>query len=637
MTGFISFTTDSFKKRKELVHLLYIQIFATFIMYYLVILANILTASFYKSSAQSFLNASVSNYWGAFYVILSVVAIVFASAVVFYTLKLMIFYQTKEISIMMAVGGLLETIENFYLVQLVLMSLISNIIGILFGYILVFISLLIVSIFIPTDLLITIPFPDYQLILIFIFFFFVIYFVSAKSVSSVITRYNEDLIQDKVDFNNGKDDNILSRLFIWGKRSKEGFIHLTTRIARLNIMRHSFVFIISIIINILYAFFIISLVFGTLIVSDTTSNISYTGIGGDNTAIIINKNYADFFTNSFQLSSKTSTSDFNFTDSLFNYKTVVTMLTDHNLSTIDDRIILQKNVNAYSPATNVNPNNQNNNPSGNNLGSVRYVTPFVIAINPEHSIPFWNYYGSDPKNITGNNLFVGEQFAYDSFQSPMDGVIRFPDSIQTAFTIKSIILDPIFKGNTLYINMNTFDSLYKPDTNLRNLLFVRIPNSDTFNAVSSELAQLNPNLSIISLHGVIAHNADYITYLSVNLLSVGIPLFVIYFFINEFYNRQIIEERKQQLNLLKILGSNLNNYRSVIIKEVDAYSFWGLLIGFLLALYFIIEMTVPFPIISLFSIFISISVLIIPYFIIRRRLIQQIDEIYQNYLEAFWV
>ena len=633
MTGFISFTMDSFKKRRELFHLFLIQVFATFILYYLIVFSNIMTSSFYNTTITNILNGSVSNYWGAFFIILTVIALVFASALVLFTLRLMVFYQTKDISVMVAIGGILEIIENFYLIQLLIMVLVANLVGILFAYITVFSAIFLTNLVIPLEIPLVIPFPDYQLIIMFIIFFFSTYLIAGRLITGTIKKYHEELVQDKIDVNNGKDDNIIARIFIWGRKSHEGFVKLTTRISRLNIMRYSFVFIISLIINLLYAFFLVSVVFGTIIISDTSNNITYTGIGGDNTLMITESSYSSFFLNSMQIDSQTSSSTPDLSNSFFQYQNLLSVFKTYNVSSYDDRVVLTKNIVALNPSPNVNPNDPSNN-GQNNVGSVKSVTPFIIALDPNKAISFWNYYGSNPKQITGSNIFVGEQFAYAGFSSPMDGQLYFDGHSTIIYTIKSIILDPVFKGNTVYMDIASYDQLFKPDTSLRNVIFLKLPNQIDKTQFINAITQLNPNLSVVSLNSVIQHNNEFDTQLSIYLFLIGIPLGIIYFVISDSYNQQIIDERKQQLNLIKILGGNKDDFKSIIIKEIDGFSFWGLSLGYIGAVFFIIQMTVPFPIISLVSILISLIIVILPYYLSRMRLVKRINNVYDNFIEA---
>ncbi len=634
LTSFISFTLDSFKKRKELLHLFYIQVFVAIILYYIVILSDILVKTFYKTSITNIINSAVSNFWGAFFFILTVIALLFTIAFVLFTIRLMIFYQTKDISVMIAIGGILEIIENFYLVQLLLMCLVSSAIGVIVAYVLILVIVFISEIIFPIRFSLVVPFPDYFLVIIFIFFFFSTYLISGRLIVTTVKKYHEDLVQDKIDFNEGKDDNILARLFIWGRKKADGFIDLTTRIARLNIMRHSFVFLISLIINLLYAFFLVSVLFGTVIISDTTTNISNNGIGGDNTAMIVNKNYASFFETAFQFDSQTNSTGINFQASLFNYRNLMSVLQSFNITNIDDRVIIPMNIYAQNPSQNFNPNETYNTPSGGDFGSLIKVTPYIVALHPSVSIPNWNYYGENPKNVTGDSIFVGEHFAFTTFKSPMNGQLYFESNPTTIFTIKSIVLDPLFKGDTIYMDIAKYFSLFKPNPSLRNVIFLKVPSKTIVNELNSAIQKVNPDLSVYSLNPVIAHNANFNTLISFFLLFVGIPLLAVYFILSDSYNKQIIEERKQQLNLIKVLGGNLEKFKSVILKEIDGFTIWGLVLGYIFAMYFIIDLTVPFPYITLYSILFSMAILIIPYYVSRRRRIGKIKEVYHSYVES---
>lgn len=622
MTGFLNFTKDSFKKRKELQHLFLIQVLIATILYYLIIIADILVVTFYSSSASNLLNASVSNYWGAFFLILTVIALVFTIAIILFTLRLMIFYQVKDISIMIGIGGLIETIENFFLVQLVLMCLIANLVGIITAYFVSFVVILLSSIIFPFQSALRIAIPDYQVIIVFIILFFSTYLLSAKLVSSLMKKSFEDLQNDKVDFNEGNDNNFLARIFIWGKKSKDGFIDIKTRIARLNIMRYSFVFIISLIINLFYAFFLISLVFGTIVVSDTASNVMMTGTGGENTAIIVKNGFEMFFKDSLLIDSNFNISDVNLQNSFFSFQSLLPILQSHNITNVDERIILTKEILASNPTQNIDPNDPVN--TGNDPGSLRRGIVFTIGINPLKAIPKWNYYGNNPVNISSNSVFVGEKLAWEKFTNPIEGKLYFSEKTISTFTVKSIILDPMFKGNTLYMDLFYLQSFFNLNENNRNLIFISYSSVEILNQIENELQNSTLNLSIIPLNSVIKHNTDFNFVFSIFLMFIGIPLLIAYFYISNSYSEQILRERLAQLNIIKILGGNKDSFISIILKEIDGFSFWGLLIGYVLAMYFIVEMTIPFPIVSTLSLIISMIIIIIPYFINRRLFKQRI-------------
>ena len=152
--------------------------------------------------------------------------------------------------------------------------------------------------------------------------------------------------------------------------------------------------------------------------------------------------------------------------------------------------------------------------------------------------------------------------------------------------------------------------------------------------LTTAIEAVNPNISVYSLNSSLQHNANFNTLISIYLLLVGIPLLIVYFILSDSYSTQIIEERRQQLNLFKVLGGNMEKYRSIILKEIDSFSIWGLSLGYIFAMYFIIQMTVPFPVVTIYSLIFSVLILAIPYYIIRKRIITRIDKLYNNYVEA---
>ena len=284
MTSFFDYAIDSIKKRKELRFLVATQVSITFLAYYLIVVSDAVVTSLFVSDLTSLLNSTLINYFGAFFIIVTVLGIIFTLGLVLFIIRLIYFYQTKEIAIMMGIGGLIEKIQNYFLVQLVLICLISNIIALIVAYFGSIVTLILVTSLFPNVPNFHLIFPDYQVLIVFIAIFFISYIISARLIMHTTKRYQDTLVSDEIDFSTGKENNLLARIFVI-KRAKKGFLDIVTKITRLNIMRKSFVFILSLITTILFVFFIITLVFGTFMISDSIATSMFVGTGGFSSSI----------------------------------------------------------------------------------------------------------------------------------------------------------------------------------------------------------------------------------------------------------------------------------------------------------------------------------------------------------------
>ena len=635
MTGFLSFSIDSIKKRKELQMLIIIQIFLAFLVYYFIMIADIVISALFESDvAENLINTSFVNLWGAFFIIMTVIAFLFTSLLLIYVLRLGLFYQSRDMAIMIGIGGLYETIQNFFLVQLLLMNVLSNLVGIIIAVIVTLFTVIVSNIFFSTIVQLNFIYFDKQVIVVFIIIFFLTYLVSAKFITNQLSRYQDSLYNDKIDFNESSENNFLVKLFIWGKKPINGFTKITIRFSRLNIMRYSFVFIMSLLINIIYSFFLISLVFGSLVVSDSTSSIMTSGIG-ENNYLIVDSRQSEFFKKSFIINTNYDFKmSFQYTNSLFSYSKVLNIINSSGLidSIVDERIIIYKNMNGITPSKSI--DSEKFNEGIFDSGTIKHTEGFIIGLGSSSpNSPNWKFYGEDPKDIlNSNNIVVGEKLAWNLFADPLRGKVYLDENSKVMFQSKSLILDPFLKGNTMYMNLNTFGSFFNIHPDYRNMIIIHSTDEHEIKNLKTNLLKNAPQLVLLSTNDFILKNNDFNSLFMVFLLVQSIPLLIIYCFISMTYFRQIIEERSQQLDTLKALGCKLIDFQSIIMKEIDAFTFWGLTIGFVFANFFIIQMVVPFPIININSLLITISILIFPYIIIRKLILKEIMSKYAKYI-----
>jgi hypothetical protein len=320
-------------------------------------------------------------------------------------------------------------------------------------------------------------------------------------------RFQDSLTNDTIDFTSGKETNFLAKIFIFG-RAKNGVIDIVTKMTRLNIMRRSFAFFLSLITTILFVFILMTLIFGSFVISDSLNASFYKGTGGENTVMIVQKSHETFFSKAFNLfedRTQENEDDFDFSESKFNYIPIQKFLNNTRPEDlqIDDRLFLEKEVEGATPSSQIEGVIEND----INPGISRKSKGFLVGIN--NPIPKWDYYGRNPQefdNFNPNELIIGEKLVWDLFVDPFKGWLFFQDRPTSTFTVSSILIDPFLGGNAVYMQFDKLISLYKLNRNDRNVILLNTANSSYISFLKLKLRSINPDLTVFHKKYVITRN-----------------------------------------------------------------------------------------------------------------------------------
>jgi hypothetical protein len=546
------------------------------------------------------------------------------------SLKLMLYYQSRDLVTFLGVGGLIDNIRDFMIAPIAFMILLANI-GALIGANILFLgSLLLIGLISQKiSLKLDFEFPDPLLIALWVIFLVIAYIGASIAIYNITKNNQETIISEQ-------NDPIahvskVANIFIWARKVK-GFTTITTKLARINILRRSHLFFLNLLTFFFLTFLLFSLVFGAFVVRDSTINAMEQGIGINNYAIV-NQKLEEFIHEGFLLYSQ---KDYNYSieSTTFSQNVLKELLEEDNLTNlpIDGRLIINTNVQVrlYLNPTEIHNLTGIDLKQENELAvrPSQYIDMFVIGMSMNSTIAKCQYYNQNPKNLQGNEIAVGEWTAWNIFQDPSRSSILFPDNPTKEFFVKSVIKDPFLKGQAIYVPVDSLNSLFGYNRDDRNVIFIKIDDPALIPKVESKVKKMDQDLILIPLNPILRQNKFTQEILGYLLLVIIVPLIFAFLITGRNYSIHIIEERKDQLRTLKALGASQTDIKDVIEKEIQGLMIWGISLGLLVGYYFIIEVVVPNPLISFTAIVWTFLPLIITVILIFKDLRKQIKKFY---------
>lgn len=614
---------NSLKMRKESKYLLIGQSLVLSSSIFALLLTGALTESLFRYDNQLIINSSLSNRYAAFSIIIAVLS--FISALVFYlmTIRTLLRYKKPDIALMIAVGGLIERIQNMLIAEVFLFALIANILAIGFGIVFYLIAVD-ALIFLQTSVLLnlSLQIPFLTILIFSIIFLFISYIMSAFIIIRTSKTYYVTLLEQQI--TPIKNPQKWTKWLIWPKRRVNA---LTVKLARINFARAFFSVIGHLFTFIIMSAVLVSIVFGSILVHDSTIYAMNVGIGGNNVYAITMPALENFIISGYKLFSPLppTPNTLNYT---FSYQTLKQALINMNVSNVllDPRLIVYTQVEGF-PNTLIQPST-----SANLVSTIQIANLFVVGINFNQSVSNWEYIGQDPHNLTTNQVAIGEYGAYSLFSNPLDNTHVQINSSASLYATKSILTDPLLRGRTIYVSLPSLTKDLGLRSDVCNYILLKINNLSTLNAIQNALKSVNENLVIISLAPLINQNSGIQLILALLLLILIFPTIIAYFAAIITYCLDIIEERRTDLRTLKALGANLRSVVFSVEQEIMSIVLWGLLVGTLLGVIFILVFTIPDPQISLFALFGLLIPFLFTFFIARVAIRIQAKKFYAESL-----
>ncbi|MHA1983452.1 MAG: hypothetical protein ACW967_03780, partial [Candidatus Hodarchaeales archaeon] len=371
------------------------------------LLAGNFTESLIRFDDRLLINTTLTNRYAAFVIIIAFLS--FISAISFYLMTLKTLFQTKkkDVALMLASGGLIEKIQDRLISELMIISVISNLVSILIGNILFYLAVFYL-IFQNFQIFIQITFIDvltFSIRFSIIFFIISYIFASFIVIRSVKNYYSEILSGEIQPLHKIR---IWSHFFIPSTKIEK----IVTKLARINFNRTFNIVKSHFLSMILLTAILASVLFGSFSIRDSTIQAMDQGIGNENLYAISDPNMREFIENGYSLFSQTNSSlDFlNFT---FSESITKNLLINQGVSSKDIKFKLITYITVTSIyEQNIDPNNYNR--------FSKTGETFLIAQSMNETFSNWQFFGKNPKLLASNEIAVGESTAWEILTSPLE-------------------------------------------------------------------------------------------------------------------------------------------------------------------------------------------------------------------------
>jgi ABC-type antimicrobial peptide transport system permease subunit len=584
------------------------------------LLAGNFTESLIRFDDRLLINTTLTNRYAAFVIIIAFLS--FISAVSFYLMTLRTLFQTKkkDVALMLASGGLIEKIQDRLISELMIISVLSNLVSILIGNILFYFAMFYL-VFQNFQIFIQITFMDvltFSIIFSVIFFIISYIFASFIVIRSVKNYYSEILSGEILPLQKIR---IWSHFFIPSTKIEK----IITKLARINFSR-TFNIVKSHFLSLLLLTAILaSVLFGSFSIRDSTIQAMDQGIGNENLYAISDPNMREFIENGYSLFSQTNSSlDFlNFT---FSETITKNLLINQGISSKD----IEFKLITYVTVTSI--YEQDIDPNNYNIFRQTGET-FLIAQSMNETFSNWQFFGKNPKLLASNEIAVGESTAWEILTNPLENrEDLLINKTSKTFTVKTMLIDPLLKGKTIYISFSQLSAVFDINLDLRNLGIVKIDSTATFQKISQTLSELVSPLVLVPLQPIIDRNAEFQNSLGNILLLIVFPTILAYIIAIITYSTTIIDFRREIFHILKSLGADRKTIEVSVSKEIWGMIFWGFFIGTFSGLIFILGLVIPEPVISIEAIFIFATILLLTILTIKKFISFYIDKYYDNSL-----
>ena len=406
MLGLWTYAWHSLKMRKESKYLLIGQALVLSSSVFALLLAASLTETLFRYDNQLIINSSLSNRYAAFSIIIAVLS--FISALVFYlmTIRTLLRYKKSDIALMIAVGGLLERIQNMLITEIFLFAFLANLLAVVFGIVFYFIAID-VLIFFQTSVLLnlSLEIPFFSILVFSIIFLIISYIISAFIVLRVSKTYYVTLLEQQI--TPIKNPEKWTKWLIW---SRKRINTITLKLARINFTRTFFSVIGHVLTFVVMSAVLVSIVFGSILVHDSTIHAMDTGIGGNNVYVITTPALENFIISGYRLFSSLPPIP-NTLNSTFSYQTLQQALIHAQMNNLilDPRLITYTQVEGI-PNIVISPTSP-----ANVVSTSQVANLYVVGMNFDQSVSQWEYFGQNPHNLTANQAALGEYGAYSLF------------------------------------------------------------------------------------------------------------------------------------------------------------------------------------------------------------------------------
>ncbi len=550
------------KKRSNYPFLLLITLvvaFTEFLIYFTSALGlNIFIRPDFINS--NFFSGGIYVVYKNFNSIIQILLVILSVALIVVVTTTLVLSKRRDIAIMRALGTLPRKLYGFYLLESYILFLIGFFLGLVLGFILYGVFVLIMeffnfSIVFYIDLIYTPIMFFSSLIGIFLITGYVLRKIGGKSIIKTFSKdipYNYDASQ-KLNF-------ILKWLASLG---------FNLRMAIINTIRKKGEFIRYLIIFTIISLLIFTLGLGTIILS-TSSNEWISKSQNENIIVIGHEEVINNYSLMYQMFSNPnlliSEDDINFTDPqyLFNGSVINEIKDLDGVELVEERLI-----NFYS-VEEIQGIHIAEDDTYIVVGKDRQDNIPIIGINPETIIQDFEIEGRFfTEDDALDNMTIGDGLAYNLFDYALDQSLKISATGKT-FHISGVAIDSFYSGYVGYISINESRKLLDLMHDEINIILIKF-DPNTYNGIQQELDNITKNLgsdfSYLKLDYVFNMNLNFLSNLS--LYPIFLIIVISGLAILSLFNYQkagIIEKSKDFL-IMRAIGSKVSSIRKVLFTE----------------------------------------------------------------------
>ncbi len=231
------------------------------------------------------------------------------------------------------------------------------------------------------------------------------------------------------------------------------------------------------------------------------------------------------------------------------------------------------------------------------VGDHRFSETLVLSVEPEHLINEWLIFGRALNETDTYSALIGDSLALEIFADVEKQEIKIFDE---KFKIAGVCMDPLNKGNVVYLPLGT---LFPQEQPRYNLLLLKI-DSSLYSQVITEIEDKisGTRLELLELNGVLRKNLDFLNLIWSSVMLLPLLSLVTATLCLLSYMMLSIAGQQREFGVMRALGTKPKGILKIVLTQalivVLISSAIGVSIGFIITFAFLI----PEPIITLYSI-----------------------------------
>jgi ABC-type antimicrobial peptide transport system permease subunit len=534
--------------------------------------------------SQGVLTIGLTAVYTQFLLFILVIIFIVGAVLTAFIVFLMMNQRTRDIGLIKAAGCPNRLIAGYFITELLLVTAISCILGVVLGFL--------VDFAVANTLLKTVQTPNVWCgVFVFVLFFGLSLFFGLKPISNA-AKNSPIAALSPINYYHPTAEKKHQTL------SKQG---LTWRIAQRSLFRRQSANVrIFVLLSAVFVLLTISIA-GSIIARDTTT-VWVQGAVDKDTVVIAHSSMGVQYVNLLStFSGATTTDNFSYLDPSFAIPAAVTQqLASIDGLLFDERLLVESHVYEMGNYTII---DQVTYP----VGDSREGDSLIIGFNPA-TFQSGKFNGrtitSEHEAIIGDslaNLMYSPSGQKIARADPLAEAIKIQD---TTYDIVGVTVDPTMNGIVTYVPLNALQNTL--NTTEINLITVQLTSNTDKDAIIAQLKTIvkavDADLDVFTLDGVIAENSAYLSATWSTILFLPLFSMVSAALCLVGYMMIAADEQRQELGVLRAVGAKPGLVTSVMSIQALILLLSSFGVGLTLGIATTIMVLVPNPIISAFTI-----------------------------------